>query len=134
VRFAKINAKHALMGHLATFVKRLLLSKTQESFLFALVLQAPIQLQTMIVQIVSQIVSLVQMQHPVTLVIRLHLRLWHEYFQIVNAQYIIIVNQILTVYLAWINAKHALMEHLATFVKKLLLNKTRECSLFVLVL
>jgi hypothetical protein len=74
------------------------------------------------------------MEHRATLVSQHHPRLWPEYFQIVNAQYIIIVNQILTVYLAWINAKHALMGHLATLVKKLLLNKTRDYSLFVLVL
>jgi hypothetical protein len=85
VRLAKINAKHALMGHLATFVKKLLLSKTQENSLFVLVQQAPIQLQTMIVRIAFQIVKLVQMEHPVTLVSQLHLRLWHEYFQIVIA-------------------------------------------------
>jgi hypothetical protein len=88
----------------------------------------------MIVRIVFQIVSLAQMQHCATLASQHLLRLWHEYFQIVNAQYIIIVNQISTVYLAWINAKHAQMEHLATFVKKLLLSKTQENSLFVLVL
>jgi hypothetical protein len=74
------------------------------------------------------------MEHLATLASQHLPRLWHEYFQIVNAQCILIVNQILTVYLAWINAKHALMEHLATFVKKLLLSKTKDYSLFVLVL
>jgi hypothetical protein len=76
------------MEHLATLVKKLLLSKTRECSLFVLVPRDLIQLQTMIVRIVFQIVSLVQMQHPVTLVNQHHPRLWHEYFQIVTAQLI----------------------------------------------
>jgi hypothetical protein len=51
----------------------------------------------MIVRIVFQIVSLVPMQHPATLASQHHPRLWHEFFQIVTAQLIMKVSQILTV-------------------------------------
>jgi hypothetical protein len=53
----------------------------------------------MTVQIVSQIVKLVQMQHHVTLVKQHPPRQFPVYFPIVNAQLITSVNQIIIVYL-----------------------------------
>jgi hypothetical protein len=72
-----------------TLVKRLLLNKTRDKPLYVFVLLDHIQLQTMTVLIVSQIVKLVQMEHPALLANQRPPRQWQEYFQIVIALYII---------------------------------------------
>jgi hypothetical protein len=56
-----------------------------------------------------------------------------EYFPIVTVQYTILVSLIMTVYHVWINVSPAPIQHLATLVKKLFLNKIPENSLYVFV-
>jgi hypothetical protein len=116
-------------------VKKLLLSKTQEIFLFVLALRDLIQHQTMIVRIVSQIVKLVQMQYHATLANQHPPKQWHECFQIVNALQIMQVSQILIVHLSvWLNVRPALTWYLVILVKKLHLNKILESYPFALAL
>jgi hypothetical protein len=92
--------RHALTWFLVTLVKRLLLNKTREKPLYVLVLLDHIQLQTMTVLIVSQIVKLVQMEHPAILANQRPPKQWQEYFQIVTVQQIMQVSQILIVLLS----------------------------------
>jgi hypothetical protein len=87
--FVYLSVKPVLIWFLATLVKKLFINKTQELLLFVLAPQDLTQLQTMTVQIVSQIVKLVQMQHPVILANQRPPRQWHEFYQIVNARLII---------------------------------------------
>jgi hypothetical protein len=117
-----------------TIVKKLFLNKIREIFLFAHVHLDHIQHLIMIVQIVWRIVKLALMRLPATLANQHPPRQCPEYFPIVIALYIISASQIMTVYLVWINVRPAPIKHLVTFVKKLLLNKTQENSLYVLVL
>jgi hypothetical protein len=102
--------KLVLIWFLATLVKKLFLNKTQEILLYVLVPQDLTPLMTMTVLSVFQIVRLAQMQHPVTLVKKLLLRQWHEFYQIVTARLIILVNPILTVFLfVYLNVKPVLI-------------------------
>jgi hypothetical protein len=118
-----------------TPVKKLFSSKTQELLLFVHVPQDLIQLQTMTVLTVFQIAKPAQMQHPVTLANQRPLRQWLEFYQIVTAQLITLVNPILTVCLfVYHNVRPVPTWCLVTLVKKLFLNKTLELLLFVLVL
>jgi hypothetical protein len=125
-----LNVRHALTWFLVTLVKKQFLNKTLEKPLYAHALPALIQLQIMIVRIVSQIVRLVQMQHPATLANQHPPRQWQEIFQIVLVLYFILVNQISTVYHVWINVRPVQTRFLVTLVKKQFLNKTLEKPLY----
>jgi hypothetical protein len=100
-----------------TLVKKLFLNKTQELLLFVLVLPAHIQLQTMTVQIVFQIVKLVKMQHPVTLVNLQSYRISPEFYLFVTVLQVPIPLPILIALIVWRIVPLALTEQNAPPVK-----------------
>jgi hypothetical protein len=100
-----------------TLVKKLLLSKTQEIFLFVLALRDHIQHQTMIARIVSQIVKHVQMQYHATLVNLQPHRIKHEYYLFVTVLRAPFLLPILIALIVWRIVLLALMELNAPLVK-----------------
>jgi hypothetical protein len=105
-----LNVRPALTWYLVIFVKKLHLNKIQESYPFALVPLDLIQLQTIIAQIVSRIVKLVQMQYHATLVNLQPHRIKPEFYLFVTVLRVPILLPILIALIVWRIVLLALME------------------------
>jgi hypothetical protein len=105
-----IIVRHVPIHILVIPVSKYLYNKIKENFLFVLVQQDHFPKLIMTVLIAFQIVKLAQMLQPVILANQRPPRQWHEFYQIVIALQIILVNPILTVFLfVYLNVKPVLI-------------------------